>query len=109
MNNIFPNEKQLETRRTPIIDPKLIFAVPTGEEANNKYQGWGIEGSRSWAILARRLLWGWVGRRPELFGADQAGTTMESDVYWKIEERPNTRLCHNPVPDSPPRIDFLPR
>lgn len=43
MNNTFPNEKQLGTRRTPVIDPKLIFTVPTGEEANNKYQGWGIE------------------------------------------------------------------
>jgi hypothetical protein len=39
MKNTYPNEMQLRTRRTPAIDPKLIFIGPTGEEANNKYQG----------------------------------------------------------------------
>jgi hypothetical protein len=62
----------------------------------------GIEGSRNCGILVKRFFLDWSGGRPELFGADQAGTTMESDVYWKIEERPDPRLCHNPVPDAPP-------
>ena len=53
-------------------------------------------------ILAGRFVWGWVGRRPELFRTDQAGTAAKSDVYRKVEERPNTRFFHDPLPDTPP-------
>ena len=45
---------------------------------------------------------GWVGRRPESFGTDQAGAAVKSDVYGQIEERPNSRLCHDPLPDASP-------
>jgi hypothetical protein len=40
-----------------------------------------IEGSVNWGISAKRLLERWLGRGPELFGTDQAGAPMKSDVY----------------------------